>query len=323
MESNATIIPIAAGKGGVGKSFLTANLAMAMAQLGHRTIAVDMDLGGSNLHTFMGLANRYPGIGDYLQAKSGSLENLLVPTDVENFTFLPGDGKTPFMANIQYAQKIKLITQIRKLPAEYIFLDLGAGSSFNTLDFFAISEKGLIITTPEPPAIMNMLVFLKNFLLRSISRAFSSDHAMNNFLREFYKRPMEDQMSSITSLRDEIALEDPKAADIIAKIYNSCHPRIVFNFGEHPDELEVTNQIDRRLDAVLSIAADYFGFVYFDPAIRQATREQKPLLSLLPESNAASSIHQIARRIEKYWDVPVKDSAARLENSVRNTYNSR
>jgi flagellar biosynthesis protein FlhG len=227
------------------------------------------------------------------------------------------------MANIQYAQKIKLITHIRKLPAEYIFLDLGAGSSFNTLDFFSISEKGLVITIPEPPAIMNMLVFLKNFLLRSISRALSNDHALSKFLREFYKRPMGGQMSSITSLRDEIALEDPKAADVIAKIYSSCRPRIVFNFGEHPDELRVTNQIDTRLDAVLSIAADYFGFIYYDPAARQAAREQKPLLNLWPESEAADSIYQIARRIEKYWGVSVEDSAARLEKSVRDTYTSR
>ena len=102
MESSATIIPIAAGKGGVGKSFLTASLGIALAQQGHRTIAVDMDLGGSNLHSFLGLPNRYPGIGDYLQAKSGSLESLQVATGIDNLTFLPGDGKTPFMANIQY-----------------------------------------------------------------------------------------------------------------------------------------------------------------------------------------------------------------------------
>lgn len=149
MESSATIIPIAAGKGGVGKSFLTANLGIALARQGHRTIVVDMDLGGSNLHSFLGLRNRHPGIGDYLEAKSGLLERLLSPTGVENLTFLPGDGKTPFMANIQHAQKIKLISRIRRLPADYILLDLGAGSSFNTLDFFSISEKGIVITATE------------------------------------------------------------------------------------------------------------------------------------------------------------------------------
>jgi Mrp family chromosome partitioning ATPase len=65
----ATIIPIASGKGGVGKSFVSSNLAIALAQKGHRVIAVDLDFGGANLHSFLGLANRYPGIGDFLQAR--------------------------------------------------------------------------------------------------------------------------------------------------------------------------------------------------------------------------------------------------------------
>lgn len=212
MEATATIIPIAAGKGGVGKSLLTANLAVALAQTGHRTIAVDMDLGGSNLHSFLELPNRNPGIGDYLQARSGTLESLLVTTGIDNLTFLPGDGKTPFMANIPHAQKVKLLSHIKKLPAEYILLDLGAGSSFNTLDFFSISEKGIVITTPEPPAIMNMLVFLKNYLLRNISKSISRDQTLRNFLRELCKRPMEGQITSIRSLRDEIVSEDPEGA---------------------------------------------------------------------------------------------------------------
>jgi Mrp family chromosome partitioning ATPase len=67
MGRGPVIIPIASGKGGVGKSFLAANLAMALAQSGHRTIAADLDLGGSNLHSFLGLPNRHPGICDFIR----------------------------------------------------------------------------------------------------------------------------------------------------------------------------------------------------------------------------------------------------------------
>lgn len=64
MMSNpeGVIIPVASGKGGVGKTFVSANLAIALAEMGHRVIAVDLDLGGSNLHAFFGLSNRYPAI---------------------------------------------------------------------------------------------------------------------------------------------------------------------------------------------------------------------------------------------------------------------
>ena len=60
------IIPVAGGKGGVGKSILAANLAMALAQAGHETIAVDLDLGGSNLHSYLGISNTFAGVGDFL-----------------------------------------------------------------------------------------------------------------------------------------------------------------------------------------------------------------------------------------------------------------
>ena len=131
-NSGSIIIPVASGKGGVGKSFISANLAIALAELGHKVIAVDLDFGGANLHSFLGLSNRNPGIGDFLQARIAELDELLVPSDIPNLQFLSGDGKTPFMANIAYAQKIKLISRLKKLPADYILLDLGAGSSFNT-----------------------------------------------------------------------------------------------------------------------------------------------------------------------------------------------
>jgi len=63
MAEPTTIIPVAGGKGGVGKSFVTGNLAVALARRGHRTIAVDPDLGNSNLHSLLVLENRYPGWG--------------------------------------------------------------------------------------------------------------------------------------------------------------------------------------------------------------------------------------------------------------------
>ena len=73
MKKRPEIIPVASGKGGVGKSFLTANLGFALGEMGHRTVAVDMDLGGSNLHAFLGLSNRFPGIGDFLKARTAKL----------------------------------------------------------------------------------------------------------------------------------------------------------------------------------------------------------------------------------------------------------
>src|SRR6266850_2415825 len=113
MAELTTIIPIAGGKGGVGKTFVTANLAVALASRGFRTLAVDLDLGNSNLHSLLGLENRYPGVGEYLRGTvKCSPHELIVETSLPGLGFIPGDGRMPFMANITYNKKLALMSTL-------------------------------------------------------------------------------------------------------------------------------------------------------------------------------------------------------------------
>ena len=178
-----TIIPVASGKGGVGKSVITANLSVSLAEKGCRVVAVDLDLGGSNLHTCLGLDNNNPGIGDYLRAHYGNLDELLVDTYHPNLKFLAGDARSPLMANLHTAQKNKLMNHLRKLDADYVLLDLGSGSAYNTLDFFAMSYNGLMVCTVEYTSLMNLLTFLKNLALRRIEMQLPR----NTFLRKSFQ----------------------------------------------------------------------------------------------------------------------------------------
>ena len=322
-NSGSIIIPVASGKGGVGKSFISANLAIALAELGHKVIAVDLDFGGANLHSFLGLSNRHPGIGDFLKARIAELDELLIPCQISNLHFLPGDGKTPFMANIAYAQKIKLISRIRKLPADYILLDLGAGSSFNTLDFFRLAPHGILVTTPEPPAVMGMLVFLKNYLLRAIEREMARNNVVHDMLQEMYKRPMHEQMPSIKDVHQKIVSEDPGAGAVVSQIYQNCRPRVIINMGENPDDSKMAFKISQTLGEILSIEADYFGFVFKDRSVLSAVRNRRVFLPNYRNSLPAENIARIAHRIEKFWNQPVKESAALLSNHVKKDYEAR
>jgi len=315
-----TIIPVASGKGGVGKSMITANVALAVARMGHRTIAMDLDLGGSNLHLFLGVPNRYPGVGDFLKAKRGELEDLLVPTLEPRLRFIPGDGKTPFMANIAHAQKVKLINRIQKLDADYIFLDLGAGSTFHTLDLFGLKPRGLLVTTPDYPAILSMLSFLKNYILRAIERRMVPHRSVHLMLREIFTRPLEEQMPSIETLQSAIDAEDPAAGRIAAAIYRNCRPRIIFNQGRHPDDSKMAANISKSMATVLNVEADYFGFVFADAEVHAAARANTPLLEFCPDGMAARNIAKIAERVVKYWSQNIPDSAALIHKSAAAIY---
>ncbi len=320
MKTEPVIIPVAAGKGGVGKSLFSANLAMVLAQAGHNTIAVDLDLGGSNLHHFLGISNQFPGLGDFLKSRQGELVDLVVPTSIPKLKFIPGDGKTPFMANIAYTQKLKLIRRLKKLRAAYIILDLGAGSAFNTLDFFGLGKHGITITTPEYPAILSMLGFLKSFLIRAIGRNIAKNRSASLLLKELVNKPMENQVPSIETLKNELTREEPETGVLIAKAYRDFRPRIIFNRGTGPGDSKMASQISNSLKSILNIEADYFGYIFEDPQVNQSVRKRLPLLTSYPDSLAAHSIVRIGERIIKYWDTSIPNSAKLIFQQVAQTY---
>ncbi len=311
------IIPIAAGKGGVGKTFLAANLSIALAEAGHSVTAVDLDLGGSNLHCHLGVSNCHAGLGDFLKAHSVEFSELPVRTDVEGLRLISGDGKSPFMANIAYTQKRRLIKHLQQLDSDYVVLDLGAGSSFNTLDFFALSNHGLMVTQPEYPALINLLTFIKHFLLRRIEREFHDHREVREFMQAVYKRPMDDNETSIPALRRQIAAIDRNAGRSVAEIARRYRPRIIFNMGYSPDEMAFAKQIEAAAHEFLCVGLDFFGFIFHDKSVHASVSKRQPFLLGNRDSIAAVGIQRIARRISTFWDRPMSNSAMRIQADAR------
>lgn len=319
MAETTTIIPIAGGKGGVGKSFVTANLAVALARRGHRTIAVDLDLGNSNLHSLLGLQNRYPGVGEYLK---GTIKcaptDLIVETSVPGLGFIPGDGRMPFMANITYNQKLAIFRLLKALPARYILLDLSAGTAYNTLDLFQLGKSGIVVTTPEYPALMSTLVFAKNLVLRAIDQQLRRSEKLKDRLNEMYKQSVKDPVFTVEKFRRDLAEEDPDAAAAIDGICRRIRPRFVYNMVESIKDTELFSNIDRTFAEVLSIHCDHLGVIPYDKRVRQFLKEPGIFLIDGPKSPTTDTIDRLGHRVVHLWDKPLEGSAEVLADYARN-----
>jgi len=304
METATTIIPIASGKGGVGKTLFAANLCIALARLGHDTVAVDMDFGGSNLYTCLGVPNKYPGIGEFLKTGKPAFQNLMVPTGIPNLRFIPGEGRTPFLANISHEQRLVLVQEIKKIKARYVVLDLGAGTTFSTLNFFGMVAKGVMITTFETPAIMNFVMFLRNFIFRVISGVARKDKKCFDSVVSAFERSITDASVTANTLILEIEKHNRPLADLVRKTCAGYRPRIVFNMGDHPHELAILDKLQSTLWQGLSMEADYFGFVFHDEAVRRSAKNREVLITRYPDSPASKGIARIAQRVVRLWDEP-------------------
>ncbi len=318
-----TIIPIASGKGGVGKSFLAANMAIALAELGKQVIVADLDFGGSNLHTCLGIHNTHPGIGDFLRARYGQLEDLLVETENTNLKFLAGDVRSPFLANMHHAQKMRLVNNLRQLECEYLILDLGSGSTYNTLDFFGMTQLGMIISTTEHTSTMNMLTFLKLFAFRVIERSIPKNKFLSEKLKDSYNRTVMDEILTVRGLLDEISKIDSEVAQKAEQSWIRYRPRIVLNKCNLPNELDILGSLENTFTQILMLKADFFGCLFSHPAAAKIFQERKTLNIAAPNSSINEDIKLLADRVTRLWKQPIRNSAKLLQSNAKILFEKR
>ncbi len=162
---------VAGGKGGVGKSVVAANLALAAAQSGLRCLLVDADLGGGNQHTLFGERAPSQALDAFIAGEVSSLASVLKPSRLPGLTLAFTRCDTAGAANPKHSQKQKLIRSLRKADEfDLVVIDLGAGTSFNTLDLFLAARVHLVVTTPEPTAVQNAYGFIKCAAQRARTR---------------------------------------------------------------------------------------------------------------------------------------------------------
>lgn len=301
-----TIIPIASGKGGVGKTIFTANLAITLAQMGKTVIAIDLDLGSSNLHTCLGIKNQHKGIGNFIYNKGISLESLIVKTEIDRLYFIPGDSLIPGTANLQYYIKKKLIKGIQNLVADYILVDLGAGSSYNIIDFFLMSKTGILVTTPETTSILSAYAFLKTTVFRMLFRSFPVKSTERDIIHNFLTERIEGTDNSFLRLTEILFDSNPESGTYCLKQINSFYPRIVLNIGRNKQAIVLGSKLRQICKKNIGLNMEYIGFIEYTDQVSKSIINRTALVLSDPNSQFARAIKKIAENLiqKTYIDKP-------------------
>jgi len=313
------IIPIAGGKGGVGKSLLAVNLSIALAQMNKKVILADLDLGGSNLHMMLGSGKKQVGIGTWLTRSHVEFEEIILDSEYKNLRFIPGDSEIPGLANIQQKQKRKLIKKLISLEADFVVLDLGAGTSFNTLDFFMTSGAGIIVTAPALTATLNAYLFLKNVVFRMISTSFNGKSPAKAYLDELSSDGEGLQRVYIPGLLEKLESLDPAKAAGFMKKLEKFSPMLVMNMIDDPKDSVKAEKIKRSCEQYLGVDMEYLGVIYRDPLQDIALNSRLPIIKYKPESVISMAVYRIADRIiQKSMEEPDLMDIQSLDESYQN-----
>ncbi|MBT8339440.1 MAG: P-loop NTPase [Desulfatitalea sp.] len=289
------IIPIGGGKGGAGKSFIAANLGALIAKKGHQVVLVDLDLGASNLHTFLGIKNTSGGLNLFMTKQVQQLAQVVVPTHHANLSFVNSVNCSMQIANLYHAQKVKLINALKGLSFDYIILDLGAGTHFNTLDFFLTSNKSILVCTPEPTAIENAFRFIKAVYLRKLKQIIH----LNAFHKVIKKAVLDEGHDELGSadIIDLVLKYDPDHEMLLRESISHFHFKFILNqFRKH-----MGTGLGEKIEIVCNrhfySKFHFLGYVQFDDRVFESVLRKSLFTLSYPDSSASASLEQIATQL--------------------------
>ena len=293
MTSPFNIIAVGGGKGGIGKSVISTNLAAGMALSGQKVILMDTDFGASNLHALLGIGNPAHGFQDFFNDKINDPKTLLLDTGISNLKFVSGAGDNPGSANID-AEKIgRIISFIKNLEADTILLDLGPGTNYNVIDFFNISTQGVVLTTPEMTSIMKAFSFIRAALFRRISLAFQDYPEIQKMVD--HSNPDTANMEAYTTglLRSKFQVQFPNYVDQLNTLISDFNPGLVVNRVRNRKDLMAGDNLLQLVKKFLEVDVTFLGYIIESDRVRDSIDEMIPFLIKDPQSKPSENLQQI------------------------------
>lgn len=281
--SNKQVWAIAGGKGGVGKTFISTNFAITLARANAKVIAIDLDLGGANLHTSLGVNIRDCTLSDFLEDDTIRLQDLAKPTNIPNLFLISGAQDSINIANLSISQKKKLVESIRNLDANYIILDLGAGTSYNTLDFFLAADLGLLSILPEPTSVENSYRFIKAVYYRKL-KYLEHKYEVQEYFQALTNRKNELGVRSPAEMLRYIENEKPELGEIVRSEIEELDIKFILNQVRTEADCDMGFGIKNVCRKYFDINVDFLGGLEHDSAVWQAVRKRKPLAVEFPSN---------------------------------------
>jgi len=267
---------IGGGKGGTGKSFITSCIGTCLAQKGYKTVILDADLGGANIHTFFGMIRPRYSLTDFFDKKV-PLQDIIAQSGIPNLQLIAGTIGSLDSENINHAQKQKLFRQIKAIDAEVIVIDLGAGTHISTLDTFLLADRMIVVTVPEVTALENMYQFIKSVYFRKLKAIFKT-YSLNALIQDTWKERATYNIQSFKDLIAHLKQSSDEINGIFANEMSGFIAHIVLNQVRTPRDIIVGENLKSVCTNFLGLPVVYSGYASYDAAVIKSVNSREPFM---------------------------------------------
>jgi flagellar biosynthesis protein FlhG len=266
-EAQPVIWAVGGGKGGTGKTFIASQLGTMLAELGHRTVIIDCDFGGANLHNFFGIAKPAKSLQTFFDAH-GPLDSLLLSTQLPNLRIIAGDNFGLSTGSIQHSQKQKFFRQLKQMDQDMIILDVGAGVNHLTLDVFLNAQRMITVCVPEITAVENLFLFIKHLYSRRLQALFK-DTPLRDQAKELWTRRIQLGLHTLPELIRALREMAGPHDDLVTQALRPFPVSIVLNKVRNASELKEGFTVKSLCLKYLGVDARFSGYLSYDYQFRK------------------------------------------------------
>ena len=292
---NGKIWAIGGGKGGTGKSFVSVNFAIHLASKDKKVVLIDADLGGPNLHTFLGIKETNADLGDFFTNKIKNLEDVAAPTPFKGLELIKGSENVLFMENLNHFKKLKFIRHIKAFNEKQIIVDIGTGTSYNNIDFFILSQQGILVINPEPTSVENAYYFLKSCIIR-ILKTYINYYKVQDLLQRITCFTTNGSQSIYTFF-NEIISYDKSFAQLLFRALKKFKPSLIINKAKNDKDFILGNAMVNVVKNHLAIDLNFLGTVPYDEKVSVSLKKFTPYIIAFPNSEVSHTLEKILEQL--------------------------
>ncbi|MBF0443858.1 MAG: P-loop NTPase [Oligoflexales bacterium] len=281
-------IAVGGGKGGVGKSIVSINLALTLSQTCQKKVIIlDGDFGNANCHTLLGITRLEKSIEDYFSSGL-ALEEVITPSRYPGL-FLIGGASNKIDRHLDKSEeKTRLIEDIKKLEALYLILDLGAGVGDNTLDLFNIADTRIVVMTPQYTSLQNAYSFVKSAFFRELES------------RKELMPPLWDAKQNPEKIFDavqQLCMDHPLRADF-ERFRKRQRFKIIANMITEEKDISVIKNFQNVVREFLGVESTICGGFTQDMVVKNSVNKMAPFVIESAGNVNVREMNKVAQHIE-------------------------
>ncbi len=246
-KSKSKIITITSGKGGVGKSTFTANIAYLLARRGFKVVIVDADIGLANMQVLFDIRPKLT-LFDYIEGRN-TINEVITQTSFENISLIAGKSGYQY-ANLSNSLVLtRIVDELKNMNLyDIILIDTGAGLNEYVQEFLSVSENVLALTTTDPSALTDVYALIKMLALNKEKLLICFNHTKNYQIGETIS-------NSLVNLAKKNRLNPNFMVKYIGNVSTSSNisttSRLRKLFAHEFENDEITRQLHKVIDSLL------------------------------------------------------------------------